>query len=74
MLSPFAFMFGMLGFAVAILCLKDLQETKKILLNYVNDDDKKVLLTKLKLGKWHYLFTVLYMVLMAVMIGYFVYN
>lgn len=74
MLSPFAFMFGMLGFAVAMLCLKDVQEIKKILSNYVSDKDRRLLLAKKKPEKLHYIFLGLYIITMFVVITYFVFT
>ena len=45
-MENFAYMFGMMSFIVAIICLQDLRKTKKILSKYVNDEDKQLLLTR----------------------------
>jgi hypothetical protein len=40
------YIFGILGYLVALACWRELKKTKKILAKYVNDEDKKLLLTK----------------------------
>ena len=43
-----AYILGMMGFIMAMICLQDLRKTKKILSKYVNDEDKQLLLTREK--------------------------
>jgi hypothetical protein len=43
-----AYILGMMGFIMAMICLRDLRKTKKILSKYVNDEDKQLLLTREK--------------------------
>jgi transcription elongation factor GreA-like protein len=47
-MDSFGYMFGIMGFVMAIMCLQDLNKTKEILSKYVNDEDKLLLLTKEK--------------------------
>ena len=62
-MDSFSYVFGFVGFIIAMACLQELNKTKKILSKYVNDEDKRLLLTREKMGKRAYVFSAIWLLI-----------